>query len=339
MVVAGAAVFAATLLVWWRFLGEKTADGGLVSFVERGFGRRASLAFAALWAVAYVLYLPYTAVELGYGDVATVLPATAAFSGWTSLGIAAIVVLVALLPFRAVAIGLAIFVVVEVALLVALGLVDVDRAGFDPVVPPHGALAFVRGAGGVALLYVCLSLPTFLGADLPHVRRALLVGGAAFVPVATFAALGYGGALAAIGGGGDAPGYAVLLAAGHATIARAVGIAAIGAEVALGVLEYVVLTRVARYVLGWAPRRTVLALAPFVFVATALAPLDPGRVTRAILVPALFSLYGSLLVVAVAYPAWRWRRGTLSVGDVPVTTLAIALPAWGIWLAVSGQVG
>ena len=104
-------------------------------------------------------------------------------------------------------------------------------------------------------------------------------------------------------------------------------------------LEYVVLTRVARHLLGWAPRRTVLVLAPFVLAATALAPIDPERVYRALLVPALFALYAALVVVAAAYPAWRCRRGTLSATDIPVTALAVALPAWGLWLAWSGQVG
>jgi hypothetical protein len=343
MVVAGAVAFAATLLVWWRFLGEETGDGGLVSFVERGLGRAVALPFAGLWAVAYVLYLPYTSVELGYGDVAIVLPATAGSSGGVSLAIACLVIVLALLPFRTIALGLASLVVVELALLVALGLVDASRAGIDPVLPGHGAVAFTRGAAGVALLYVCLSLPTFLGRDVAGgsrgVRRAMVAGLAIFLPVAVVATLGYGGALARIGGGGDAPGYAVLLAAGHATLARAVGLAAIAAEVGLAVLELVVLTRVARHLLGWTPRRTVLVLAPFVLGATALAPLDPERVYRALLVPALFTLYASLLVVAAAYPAWRWRRGRLGAGDLPVTALAVALPAWGLWLAISGQVG
>ena len=204
----------------WRFLEEETGDGGLVSFVERGLGRRAALAFAAVWGGSYVLYLPYTTVELGYGDVAIVFPRTAGSSGRVALALAVLVIALALLSLRVIAVGLACLVGVEVVLLVSLGLLDVARVGLDPVLPGHGAVAFTRGAAGVALLFVCLSLPIFLGQDLPAVRRSLLVAGSIFVPLAVVATLGYGGALAAIGGGGDAPGYAVALASASEPIAR-----------------------------------------------------------------------------------------------------------------------
>ena len=62
--VAGVALFAAPMLVWWRYSGEIASSGGLYTFVERAAGRRIALAHGAAWILSYFLYLPFTVTAL-----------------------------------------------------------------------------------------------------------------------------------------------------------------------------------------------------------------------------------------------------------------------------------
>jgi hypothetical protein len=71
---AGVALFAAPMLVWWRFSGEIASSGGLYTFVERAAGRRVALAHGAAWILSYFLYLPFTVTELVYDQIPESFP-------------------------------------------------------------------------------------------------------------------------------------------------------------------------------------------------------------------------------------------------------------------------
>jgi amino acid transporter len=58
LTLAGAALFAGPMLVWWRFSAEIASSGGLYTFVERAAGRRVALAHGAAWTLSYFLCLP-----------------------------------------------------------------------------------------------------------------------------------------------------------------------------------------------------------------------------------------------------------------------------------------
>src|SRR5947207_4684620 len=53
-------VFLAPLAVWLGFSERIASAGGLAAFVEAAAGRTAARVQAAVWIVAYFLYLPYT---------------------------------------------------------------------------------------------------------------------------------------------------------------------------------------------------------------------------------------------------------------------------------------
>ena len=73
-VLAGAALFAAPLLIWWRYSAEIASDGGLYAFVERAAGRRVALVQGCIWTFSYFLYLPFTVTYLVYDQLPESFP-------------------------------------------------------------------------------------------------------------------------------------------------------------------------------------------------------------------------------------------------------------------------
>ena len=76
-VLAGAALFGAPLLIWWRYSEEIASDGGLYAFVERAAGRRVALVQGGIWTFSYFLYLPFTVTYLVYDQLPASFPAVA----------------------------------------------------------------------------------------------------------------------------------------------------------------------------------------------------------------------------------------------------------------------
>src|SRR6185295_15191402 len=72
--VAGVALFAAPMLVWWRYSGEIASSGGLYTFVERAAGRRVALVQGCIWTFSYFLYLPFTVTYLVYDQLPESFP-------------------------------------------------------------------------------------------------------------------------------------------------------------------------------------------------------------------------------------------------------------------------
>ena len=71
---AGAALFAAPLLIWWRYSGQIASDGGLYAFVERAAGRRMALVQGCIWTLSYFLSLPFTVTYLVYNQLPESFP-------------------------------------------------------------------------------------------------------------------------------------------------------------------------------------------------------------------------------------------------------------------------
>ena len=63
---AAAVVFTAPLAIWLRYSRHVNSAGGLYAFVEAAAGRRVALAQAAIWTFSYALYIVYTTVQIVY---------------------------------------------------------------------------------------------------------------------------------------------------------------------------------------------------------------------------------------------------------------------------------
>jgi len=321
-------VFAAPLAIWLAFSRRLVSPGGLTAFVAEAAGRRVALAHGWIWAFAYFLYLPYTITFVVYDLLAPVFPGLVAYRGALELLLPVAIVLVALAPLPAVLAGLTALAGAQLVLLPVLGGVALAhvpaRFAQAPAFEPTS-----RAVGGTALLFVCVSLPLYLGAEARGggrtVRRSLVAAVAVVGALFLVAAV----PLAAVPDAlrdAPVPGAAVAQAYGGRGLAVAVGLLTAGSTLALIVAEYLALGRLLHWLHG-VPVRTVLAsvAVPFV-VADAVSLVDPERFYTELLKPSLAALFVSQLVVFVVFP--RFRRGPLALG---VAAVASALAAFGLY--------
>jgi len=326
-------VFAFPLGIWVAFSRRVVSPGGLSAFVEASAGRGAALVHGWIWAFAYFLYLPYTVTFVVYDLLPPVFPGIVPYRGALELGLPVALVLTALSPARLVVGALAALAAVEVVLLVVLGGVELGHTSLVSAAPA-GFDGTGRAVGGTALLFVCASLPLYLGGEVRDgsrtVRRALVLAVAV-------AGAGFLVAAAPLAGVPDAlrdapvPGAAVAQAYGGRGLAVTVGLVTALATLALIVAEYLALARLLHWLHG-PPVRTVLAWIAIPFVALdAVSLADPGRFYDDLLKPSLGALFVSQLLVFAAFP--RFRRGLPAIGAAAV---ASGIAVFGLYTLVAG---
>ena len=328
VVLLAVVVFAVPLWIWLSYSARIVSPGGLTAFVEAAAGRRTAVAHGWIWALAYFLYLPYTVTFVVYDLLAPVFPGIAPYRGALELVLPVALVLVAVAPVALVLAGLGVLAAAQLVLLPVLGGVALSHVGTRFAQMP-AADPTARAVGATALLFVCSSLPLYLGAEVRGgsrtVRRSLVaavgVVGALFllaaIPLATVPDVLRNAAV---------PGAAVAQAYSGRGLAVAVGLLTAASTLALIVAEYLALARLLHWLHG-PPVRKVLAwiAAPFV-LADVVSLVDPERFYSDLLKPSLGALFVSQLVVFAVFP--RFRRGPLAVGAAIV---ACALAAFGLY--------
>jgi hypothetical protein len=246
----------------------------------------------------------------------------------------AALVAVALAPVRWVLAGLGVLAAAEVVALLVLGGVELSHAG-APVFASHPSVdATGRATGGAALLFICASLPLYLGAEVRGGSRTVRRGLAAAVAVVGAAFLVAAIPLGAVPDSlrdAAVPGAAIAQAYGGRGLAVAVGLLTAGGTLALIVVEYLALGRLLHWLHG-PPVRTVLAWIAVPFLAAdALSLVNPDRFYDDLLKPSLGALFVSQLVVFLVFP--RFRRGALALGAAAV---ASGLAVWGLYTLFAG---
>ena len=333
VVVLAVAVFAAPLAIWLAFSERIVSAGGLSAFVEAAVGRRAAIAHGWIWAFAYFLYLPYTVTFVVYDVLTPVFPGVHAYRATLELLLPALIVLFVFAPVRVVLAALGVLAAAQLVVLLVLAGFEFGHASAPfashPTVNDTG-----RATGGAALLFVCASLPLYLGAEVRRgsrtVRRGLL---AAFVVVA---AVFFVSALP-LAGVPDSlresavPGVAIAQAYCGRTLAVIVGLLTAGSALALIVAEYLALARLLHWLHG-PPVRTLLAWIAVPFLAAdAISLVNPEGFYDNLLKPSLGALFVSQLVVFLVFP--RFRRGALALAGAAV---ASGLAGWGLYTLIWG---
>ena len=331
----GALLYAAPLLVWVRFSRDVVSPAGLAGFVEAAAGRRLAFVQAAVWAFSYFLYLPYTVTDIVYEMLAVVFPGIEPWRPLLEVTIPIAIVALLLLGTLPALRVLAASAVLQLGILVVLGAAVIRHVGAPPTSFTH-AHGLRPGAANVALLFVCGSLPLFLGAEVEGrsrtIRRVLPIAGivaAAYVLFAVFAFASVDPALRTQ----ELPGYAIAGAYSGRTLAIVVGVGAAVSVAGLVVAEYLALSRLLFAFTGVPIRRLVGWIAvPFVAL-DALSLIDPEWFDQHVLRPSLIALYLSQLIVFAVYPLYR-RRPV----DVALAAIAFALMAWGLWRGITAPV-
>src|ERR1700743_3816417 len=297
--VAAAVVFGIPLAIWFGYARHVSSAGGLYSFTEAAAGRRVALVQAGIWAFSYLLYLVYTTAQIVYDTLPAVLPGEVRYQ--TLLEVVIPVALagamiagrrVALAVIRLIAAG-------QLALAATLSGVTLANvtapAGSFGASAPAGSLAIASGQ--TALLYICGSLPFFLGgelgADLGHafrVTRRGLLGAylatvvviiAAVAPLAADPALARG-AIPGMAGGGRFGGHGFDLTLG-------IGVAVSVAGVIL--VEYLALSRLTTAVTAWPLRRVIIGIGVIMVATGPVLLINPERIYDTLITPSLFALW------------------------------------------------
>jgi amino acid transporter len=327
-------VFSFPLAIWAAFSKRVASGGGLTAFVAAVAGRRAAVAHGWIWAFAYFLYLPYTVTFVVYDLLPPVFPGVHAYRAALELLVPVAIVALIFLPLRLVLGALGVLAVAQLAVLLVVAGVELSHAG-AAFAPHPGVDATGRATGGTALLFVCASLPLYLGADVRGGGRTVRRGIVAAVAIVGAAFLISAVPLAAVPDrlrDAAVPGAAIAQAYSGRGLAIAVGLLTAAGTLALIVAEYVALARLLRWLHG-VPVRTLYAWMAVPFLALdAISLIDPDRFYDDLIKPSLGALFVSQLIVFFAFP--RFRRGALAVG---AATVAAAMAGWGLYTLVAGS--
>jgi hypothetical protein len=326
-------VFAVPLGIWLAYSNSVVSPGGLSAFVEAAAGRRLALAHGWIWTLAYLLYLPYTVTFVVYDLLEPVFPGLHDYRAALELVLPVVLVAIVFAPLRWVVAGLGLLAAAQIVLLVVVAGVEFSHTGV-PAVGHPSLNATGRATGDAALLFVCASLPLYLGAEVRGgartVRHGLtaavaIVGGAILLASVPLTEVPVQLRDAAV------PGAAIAQAYGGRGLAIAVGLLTAGGTLALIVAEYLALARLLHWLHG-PPVRTIVAWIAVPFVAAdAISLINPDRFYNDLLKPSLAALFVSQLLVFLVFP--RFRR---SAPAILAAAVASGLAVWGLYTLIAG---
>ncbi len=336
--VAAVVVFAFPLVIWLRYARRVAGSGGLYCFVEAAAGRRLALVQAGLWVVSYLLYLLYTTAQIVYDTLPAVLPGERRYQPVLELAIPVALAGVMIAGRRVTLLVTGLLAVGQLAIAVALGAVTVTHLGIPAAsfgaAAPAGALA--AATGQTALLYICGSLPLFLGGELARPARTIRRGlTAAFGVTAAVIAVAVA-PLAADPAITRTPIPGMTAAdrfAGHG-LAVAVGAGVAVSVAGVMLVEFLALSRLVHAVTSWPLRRVIIAIGAAVVAAAPFTFFDPQRIYDDLLTPSLAALWLSQLVVFAVYPRFAARQRGRPLPAWTLTAAATAFAAYGLWATV-----
>jgi amino acid transporter len=331
VMVAAAVVFAVPLLVWLRYSRHVATPGGLYGYVVAAAGPRVGLLQAGLWIASYVLYLAYTTASIVYDTLPAVLPGIGPYQSTLEI---AIPVALAATMLAGRTITLAVLGVVAAGQLVLVAVLAAVTVGHDAPASSfavHGPVGDIATATALtALLYICGSLPLFLGGEVVRpfrtVPRAVTAGFlltaagvvATVFPIAANPAFTHA----------PIPGMSIAeVFAGH-SLAVTIGIGVAVSTAGLMLVEYVALSRVLHAVTDRPLRPIIVVLAVVLVGSAPLSLINPERFYDDLLKPSLIALWLSQLVVFAVYPRFAAARRQR---PLPAWTLAIGASAFAIY--------
>jgi amino acid transporter len=334
-ILASTVVFGAPLVIWLRYSRTVSGSGGLFSFVEAAAGRRVALTQAAVWIVSYLLYLVYTTIQIVYDLLPAVLPGERGFQ--TALALAIPVTMAAVMSSgrRAALLVIGLIAAGQVGLAAVL-----DGVTLANVTTPASAFGAGAPAGELAkagvqtsLLYVCASLPLFLGGEITQpsrtIRRGLtgayvLTGGLVLLAVAPLAAAP--GVLRT-----SIPGVSVAQQFSGPGLGQAIGVGVAVSVAGVMLCEYLALSRLIGTVARRRFRPVSIAIGGVVVAVAPFSLIDPEGFYSTLAKPSLAALWISQLIVFLVYPRFARRQGHRPAGAWALTLVASGLAGYGLW--------
>ena len=329
---AAAVVFTVPLAIWLRYSRHVHGAGGLYSFVEAAAGRRVAFAQAAIWTFSYAPYIVYTTVQIVYDLLPQVIPGERQYQTALALliPIALGTVMIAGRAATLIVLGL-----MAGGQLVLAGILDgVTLANISTPAStfragaPAGELA--KASAQTSLLYICGSLPLFLGGELATpartIRRGLTgaFGVTALVIVLAVAPLAAAPGLLHT----EIPGVSVVEQYAGIGLARAIGIGVAVSAAGVILCESFALSRLLHAVSRWRIRPITIAIGAGMVIAAPFTLIDPDGFYDTLLKPSLVALWLSQLIVFAVYPLFAIKRRQRVW---PACTLSLIASAFAIY--------
>ena len=337
--VVGSVAFAVPLAVWLRYSRTIADSGGLYAFVKAAAGRRVALVQAALWVFSYLLYLLYTTASVVYEILPDALPGVRPYRPLLEI---AIPIALAAVMLAGRAVTLVVITALAAGQLVLVGALASVTVGHDAPVHsfaiPAASDGVANASGQLALLFVCGSLPLFLGGEVIRPRRTIrrgLLGAyaltAAGVAVTIFPLARNPAFLRE-----PIPGMSVAqVFSGHA-LAVAVGVGVAVSTVGVMLVEFLALSRLLCAVLTRPPVLIIRILSAVLVLAAPITLLAPVRIYEDLLKPSLVALWLSQLIVFAAYPRFARRGGRTRRSDWALSLGASAFAGFGFYSVIWG---
>ncbi len=328
-------MFAVPLIVWLRYARHVNGPGGLFAFVEAAAGRRIALVQAAIWIVSYVLYLIYTTVQIVYDLLPSVFAGEHRYQTLLALAIPLAVAAVMIAGRAAAVIVIGLIAAGQLVLAGVLDGITVSHLSLPGssfgTAASTGSLA--KSGAQTSLLYICGSLPLFLGGEVVRPVRTIrrgLTGAYLVTGLVVVLAVAPGAAAPGLLHT-DVPGVRVAEQFASPGVARAIGIGVAVSIAGVMLCEYLALTRLAHALGGWRLRPIALVIGAAMAIAAPLSLIDPAGFYDTLLKPSLAALWVSQAIVFVVYPLFARKRGGRIVPALVVSAIATSLAAYGLW--------
>jgi amino acid transporter len=335
---AAAVVFVAPLAIWLRYSRHINGAGGLYGFVEAAAGRRIALVQAAIWAFSYGLYIVYTTVQIVYDLLPEVIPGVRPYQ--TALALL-IPVAIATVMIAGRAATLIVLGLIAGGQLVLAGILDgVTLANISTPLSsfgagaPAGALA--KESAQTSLLYICGSLPVFLGGELAVPARTIRRGlTGAFLVTAVVIVLAVAPLAAAPGLlHTEIPGVTVAEQFASVGLARAIGIGVAVSTAGIILCEYLALTRLVHAIGRWRIRPIAAVIGAGVVLVAPFTLIDPDGFYDSLVKPSLVALWLSQLIVFAVYPLFAFKRRQRMWPALTLSLIASAFAVYGLITAL-----
>jgi hypothetical protein len=340
--VLAAAAFGFPLALWFGYARHISSAGGLYAFTEAAAGRRVALVQACVWAFSYLLYVVYTTAQIVYDLLPAVLPGERRYQTVLEVAIPVVLAGVMIAGRRVALLVIGLLAVGQLALAATLSGVTVANlstpASSFGASAPAGSLAIAGGQ--TALLYICGSLPFFLGGELggnirqqfATMRRGVLAAylATAVVIIAAVAPLAADPALAQ----SEIPGMAVAERFVSHDFAVTVGIGVAASTAAVILIEYLALSRLTVAVTAWPLRRVLIGIGVIMVAVGPVMLINPDQIYDDLVTPSLFALWLSQLIPFAVYPRFAVRHGGRLWPAVALAAGASALAVYGLWTTI-----
>jgi hypothetical protein len=331
--VAAIVVFVVPLAIWLRYSQHVNSSGGLFAFVEEAAGRRVALVQATLWILSYLLYLMYTTAQVVYDTLPAVLPGERHYQPLLEIVIPIALAGLVLAGRRVTLIATGVLGFGQLALAAALGGTTIAHLGVAlpsfGVGAPGGTLA--TASAQTTLLYICGSLPLFLGGETPRrtVRRGLVVAYLATAVVIVAAVFPF--AADPVLTRTAIPGMTVAAQFVGPGFAKVIGLGTVLSVCGVMLVEYLALTRLIPFVTSWPRRRVAIGIGIVIVAFGPISLIDPDAIYDSLLRVSLVALWLSQLLVFAVFPRFVAKIGGRAIPAWILTVIACAFALYGIW--------